>query len=182
MGISTQEQRCGDVTLQSSTGVACGGRGRSQALQPACPSWKPQAQAGQHAGMLQGERGWGRHRVLLRPLLHGCQQALPIPAGRRCGGLCCGVLLTCTALWSWATAMAPPCSPCTGSPRAHPSLAPQSEPGPPGSPRPGEWRRRRCLWGQGRQGSGRSASPAITAARPAATRVGRCICLKKNCL
>lgn len=86
--MSTREQSCGDVTLQSSTRVACGGRG--QALQPARPSCKPQAQAGQQPGCcgVSGAGGaqLGRRRALLQPLQDASLQVGGAVA--RAGGSC----------------------------------------------------------------------------------------------
>lgn len=177
--MSTREQSCGDVTLQSSTRVACGGRG--QALQPARPSCKPQAQAGQQPGCCRvsgaGGAQLGRRRALLQPLQDGSPRVGSAVA--RAGG-------------SWSCSLVQPCGP---GPRQWPHLAARAQAplgrtppwhprvkGPPGSPSPREQRRHRCLWGQGREGPSRPASPPSTAARRAATRVVRCICLKKNCL
>lgn len=109
--MSTREQSCGDVTLQSSTRVACGGRG--QALQPARPSCKPQAQAGQQPGCCRvsgaGGAQLGRRRALLQPLQDGSPRVGSAVA--RAGG-------------SWSCSLVQPCGP---GPRQWPHLAARAQ-------------------------------------------------------
>lgn len=113
--MSTREQSCGDVTLQSSTRVACGGRG--QALQPARPSCKPQARAGQQPGCCRvsgaGGAQLGRRRALLQPLQDGSPWVGSAVA--RAGG-------------SWSCSLVQPCGP---GPRQWPHLAARAQ-APPG--------------------------------------------------